>query len=53
MADYAPVFAVDVPWADYLEQIHTVNIENGITAIGDYAFSDCPPDKYEEGSDWR
>lgn len=41
MADYAPVFAVDVPWADYLEQIHTVNIENGITAIGDYAFSDC------------
>lgn len=41
MADYAPVFAVDVPWVDYLEQIRTVDIGNGVTAIGDYAFSDC------------
>ena len=31
----------DVPWYDYKDLIKTVIIEDGITSIGDYAFSFC------------
>lgn len=30
-----------VPWSEYLPKITKVVIEDGITSIGDYAFSDC------------
>ena len=38
MKDYA---SKSQPWADYLRQIQTVTIENGVTNIGAYAFCDC------------
>lgn len=41
MADYDPISMIDTPWFDYWDQIHTVKISNGVTAIGDFAFSDC------------
>lgn len=41
MADYDPISMIDTPWYGYHEQIHTVKIGNGVTAIGDFAFSDC------------
>lgn len=30
------------PWNNYIKQIREVNIENGITSIGNYAFNGCP-----------
>ena len=30
-----------VSWADYKEQVITVILENGVTSIGQYAFSAC------------
>ena len=32
---------IDPPWQDYSNQIKTINIDNGVTVIGPYAFSDC------------
>ena len=34
-------FSLDLPWFDYLSSIKTVVIEDGVTAIGDYAFWCC------------
>ena len=31
----------NTPWKDYREEITSVRIENGVTSIGDSAFSDC------------
>lgn len=28
----------EMPWYEYISQIHTVKIESGVTSIGDYAF---------------
>lgn len=39
MADYAG--AGYQPWSNYEEYISSVIIENGVTSIGDYAFSNC------------
>ncbi len=39
MADYSS--ADDQPWKDLREELHTVFIENGITAIGKNAFDKC------------
>lgn len=39
MADYAG--AGYQPWSNYEEYISSVIIENGVTSIGDYAFSGC------------
>lgn len=39
MADYAG--AGYQPWSNYEENISSVIIENGVTSIGDYAFSSC------------
>ena len=38
MYDYTEA---NVPWKDYLEKIQTIKIDNGITAIGNYAFAGC------------
>ena len=39
MADYAD--ASSVPWNNSITAIKTVGIENGVTNVGDYAFSGC------------
>ena len=39
MRNYKPTTAM--PWAEYLSEITSVVIEEGITSIGDYAFYDC------------
>jgi len=39
MADYAA--AADRPWHAYAEQIKKVEIGNGVTRVGDYAFAGC------------
>ena len=39
MRDYAA--ANEVPWNDSIATIKTVVIENGVTNVGDYAFSGC------------
>ena len=31
----------DRPWANYINNIRTIEVEDGVTAIGDYAFNDC------------
>ena len=33
--------SVDQPWSGYYNQVHNVIIGEGVTSIGDYAFSDC------------
>lgn len=38
MTDY---YCDDAPWYDYCESIKSIEIVNGITSIGDYAFYDC------------
>ena len=40
MADYAS--ADNVPWAAFRETITAVSLPEGLTSIGDYAFSYCP-----------
>lgn len=32
----------DVPWKDNKETIKAIEIKEGVTSIGDYAFADCP-----------
>ena len=32
---------VETPWSEYWDIIETVNIENGVTSIGDFAFWGC------------
>ena len=39
MADYSSYKSV--PWYDYCEEIYTVNIGDGVTSIGSYAFIRC------------
>ena len=39
MADYS--FATTVPWKNYRLDIWKVNVEYGVTRVGNYAFSDC------------
>lgn len=39
MEDYA--YFASVPWNLLVKYIHSVHIEDGITSIGNYAFSDC------------
>ena len=39
MADYSSY--TDVPWYDYHSFIKSIVINDGVTSIGDYAFSDC------------
>lgn len=34
--------ANDVPWNNYRQMIKSVRIENKVTSIGNYAFSNCP-----------
>jgi hypothetical protein len=41
MTDWYGVLAETVPWYSYRKQIFEVVIENGITSIGSYAFSEC------------
>ena len=36
-----PDSSTGVSWADYKEQVITVILENGVTSIGQYAFSAC------------
>ena len=31
----------DVPWAQYRSQIKNIQIEEGVTSVGAYAFSNC------------
>lgn len=40
MANYDRDYGPSAPWDLYREDIHTVVIEDGVTSIGDYAFSD-------------
>lgn len=39
MTDWS--FSNEVPWHNYSSSIRTVEIANGVTSIGEYAFSDC------------
>ena len=32
---------LESPWEEYVDEITTIVIENGVTSIGDYAFSFC------------
>ena len=41
MPDYAALMGTDVPWADYKNDIRNVVISDGLTHIGQYAFSEC------------
>ncbi len=39
MEDYAS--SAHMPWVQYVSEIRSVNIKNGVTSIGVYAFSNC------------
>lgn len=39
MQNYASY--TDIPWNEHINGIRSVQIENGVTAIGDYAFMEC------------
>ena len=39
MEDYSPYFLA--PWFSYGLELENVTIDNGVTSIGDYAFSNC------------
>jgi hypothetical protein len=41
MADYDPGAGYGVPWYSYREEIKTLVIEQGVSVIGNYAFSGC------------
>ena len=41
MPDYTALMGTDVPWADYKNDIRNVVISDGLTHIGQYAFSEC------------
>ena len=41
MPDYTALMGADVPWADYKNEIKNVVISDGLTHIGQYAFSEC------------
>ena len=41
MADYSG--SADTPWADHLASVQTIEIQSGVTSIGDYAFAGCVP----------
>ena len=41
MPDYTALMGTDVPWADYKNDIRNVAISDGLTHIGQYAFSEC------------
>ncbi len=41
MADYEGVASEDIPWSTYTEEIKKLIIEDGVTSIGDHAFSGC------------
>ncbi len=38
---YSPLEAIDTPWYQYAGEIHSINIEPGVTVIGRNAFSGC------------
>lgn len=42
MSDYSSYGTNVVPWKDNKASIKSVVIENGVTAVGEYAFDDCP-----------
>ena len=39
--DYYAPYGFDVVWADFIDDIHTVVIEDGVESIGEYMFSYC------------
>ena len=41
MPDYTALMGTDVPWADYKNDIRNVASSDGLTHIGQYAFSEC------------
>lgn len=41
MKDYNTWGEYRAPWMDYSDKIKTLNIQNGVTTIGDYAFYEC------------
>ncbi len=41
MTNYTFNYDVNVPWNTFLSSITTVNISEGVTSIGDYAFTFC------------
>ena len=41
MANYFDSYDNRIPWRNYGEQVITIILENGVTSIGDSAFSDC------------
>lgn len=41
MKNYGWDSLLERPWLAYLEEIHTIIIDNGVTTIGEFAFMDC------------